>query len=340
VARFKNEESPPDAFPGNANSRYSGGVLFGLLSCEKSDDLPAFRWIYSARVIANFHAPHQIRAEREGDLEMKKLLLASVCALALGGVSNADAQPWAVSVDGDYTHTQFNAGPGSHGNFDGYDVNGAVDLPWTWLGIGLELNGASHGLGFGHDTQGGGSLIWDGIPNFRLAGTVVYNWANYFLIKTPEWQTGAGAEWYVNPWLTVSLQGGGIEGRFSGGYVGGTIKGYICPDLSLAGYINYTSTTKNFGAGNVGGNETDYGVKGEWLFWQDTLPLSLTARYEHTHLNEVLIGPLHLSPDSFFVGLKLYLDEGGAPKPLVERNRTGTLDTIGPITPLSFRTLL
>src|SRR5215472_228421 len=97
-----------------------------------------FCWIYNGRMIAKSRSPPRISAERKGDLEMKKLLLASVCALALGGVSNAYAQPWAASVDGDYTHTQFNLGPGSA--VDGYDVNGAIDLPWTWLGIGLELN--------------------------------------------------------------------------------------------------------------------------------------------------------------------------------------------------------
>src|SRR5262249_26284388 len=112
-------------------------------------------------------------------------------------------------------------------------------------------------------------------------------------------------------------------------------KGYVCPDLSLAGYINYMDITR----GGFKVQETDYGAKGEWLFWQDTLPLSLTARYEHTHSDINFIGPFTDNADSFFVGLKLYLDEGGAPKPLVERNRTGTLDTIGPITPLGFRTL-
>jgi hypothetical protein len=33
-----------------------GAVLFGLLSREKSADRPAFRWIYSARMIANLQS--------------------------------------------------------------------------------------------------------------------------------------------------------------------------------------------------------------------------------------------------------------------------------------------
>jgi hypothetical protein len=271
---------------------------------------------------------------------MKKLLLASVCALALGGMSNASAQPWAASVDGDYTHTQTNSGgvlcPSKFCNPNGYDFNGALDLPWDWWGIGLEVNGGAHGLGGSHDYQGGGSLVWNGIPNFRIAGTFVYNSANIFPFPSfkhvGEWQTGIGAEWYLTPWLTLSAQGGGIEGKFHGAYFGGTVKGYICPDLSLAGYIDYDGLSA-LGAFNE--HETDYGVKAEWLFWQDVVPLALTVRYEHSqdHLN---FFP-NINPDSFFVGLKLYLDEGMGPKPLVERNRTGTLDTIGPIAPLGMR---
>ena len=264
---------------------------------------------------------------------MKKLLLASACALALGGVSTASAQPWAVSIDGDWNHTDYNAGSGS--NFDGYDVDGAVDLPWDFWGIGLELNAGSHEAD-AHNSQGGGSLVWTD-PMFRIAGTFMYNSADLFIAKgVPEWQTGVGLEWYATPWLTASVQGGGIEGKTSGGYVGGTLKGYICPDLSLAGFVNYYSVSK----GPFTGTETDFGVKGEWLFWQDTLPLALTGGYMRTHFDVTLGGPsATLNPDTFFVGLKLYLDEGMAPKPLVERNRTGTLDTIGPIAPLGFRTL-
>jgi hypothetical protein len=273
---------------------------------------------------------------------MKKLLLASVCALALGGISTASAQPWAASIDGDYTHTQGNAGHlgcSSHEcNLNGYDFDGAVDLPWDWWGIGLEVNGGAHGAGHGHDYQAGGSLIWNGIPDFRIAGTFVYNDANIVFtaapFHVPEWQTGLGAEWYLNPWLTASVQGGGIEGKFHGAYFGGTLKAYICPDLSLAGYVNYGGLSN--GLFHFNGHETDYGVKGEWLFWQDMLPLALTARYEHTDFH---LSGFGFSPDSFFIGLKLYLDEGMAPKPLVERNRTGTLDTIGPISPLGMRSV-
>jgi hypothetical protein len=68
----------------------------------------------------------------------------------------------------------------------------------------------------------------------------------------------------------------------------------------------------------------------------DTLPISLTARWEHTDFGFSSFSSF--GPDSFFVGLKLYLNEGMAPQTLVDHNRTGTLDTIGPISPLGFRT--
>jgi hypothetical protein len=244
---------------------------------------------------------------------MKKLLLASSCALALGAMStSAYAQGWAASADGGYANASC-----CGGSLDGFTINGAMMFPLSWSSLGVELNGGDHGLGPFHDFDAGGSLIWSG-PDFRLAGTAVYNRFGTHGADVSETQLGGGLEWYFNPWLTGSAQGGGIVGDNSGGYVGGTLKGYLMPDLSLSGNILYTSI--------AGGHETDYGVKAEWLVLPTTLPLSVYGGYTRADLSG---GP---NFDVFTVGLKLYLD-GMGPAPLVERNRTGTLDTIGVVHP-------
>jgi hypothetical protein len=59
----------------------------------------------------------------------------------------------------------------------------------------------------------------------------------------------------------------------------------------------------------------------------EEFPLSVTAGYEHSQVN--LFG-LSGSTDWWMVGLKFYVNEVGV-APLVDRNRTGTLDTIGPV---------
>ena len=120
-----------------------------------------------------------------------------------------------------------------------------------------------------------------------------------------------------------SVQGGGVTGDLTGGYVGGTIKGYVMPDLSVQGFVTYTSL--NFI------KETDYGAKGEWLVWEDC-PLAVHAEYERAEISS--LGSI--GANVFMVGLTLHLDSGSAPLTLVQHDRTGTLDTIGPIHPLIF----
>ncbi len=254
---------------------------------------------------------------------MKKLLLASSWAVALVAASPALAQDWNASIDGDYIHANANNGGGTA---DGYDINGAADIPFSWSPIGVELLLGYHSLDGAHDFNGGGNFIWNGM-NLRLAATVTETDVHIGGTGISEWELGGGADWYANSWLTLSGQGGGIAGKLSGGYVGGTAKGYVMPDLSLAGFVNYTGVSL-FGA-NL--NETDFGVKGEWMI-SDTFPLSINGGYFHSNIDTP--GP-SVDVDTFFVGAKFYLNGGGA-MPLVERNRTGTLDTIGAIHPLIF----
>ncbi len=183
---------------------------------------------------------------------MRKLLLASSCALALGAMSSsALAQGWAASADGGYVNASC-----CGGSVDGFTINGALNFPLSWSHLGVELNLGDAGIGPAHTFDAGGSLIWNE-PDFRLAGTVVYNRFGAGGVDVSETQLGGGLEWYFSSWLTGSVQGGGIVGDNSGGYIGGGLKGYLMPDLSLSGNILYTSID--------GGHETDYGVSAEWL---------------------------------------------------------------------------
>ena len=135
-----------------------------------------------------------------------------------------------------------------------------------------------------------------------------------------ETQFGVGGEWYANPWLTFGVQGGGVAGTFGGGYVGGTIKGYVMPNLSLSGNVNYIGLDSTPSA-----HETQWGANAEWLVSEE-FPVSLNASYQHEEFSISGFGSGH--GDLWTVGLKLYLNDTPA-RTLVDRNRTGTLDTIG-----------
>jgi hypothetical protein len=247
-----------------------------------------------------------------GEIEMKRFLLASACLLALTATTPALAS--AITIDGSFVHLD-----GSGASVDGYDFNGAVNLPFHWSQFSVEGNVGYEGIAFGHVLDVGGSLVWTE-PEWRLAASGIFNQAAGGLNESTY---GVGGEWYPLDWLTVSAQGGGITGDISGSYVGGTIKGYVMPDLSAQGFITYTSLSLI--------HETDYGAKGEWLPWEDC-PLAVHAEYERSEIS----GFGSVGFNLFMVGLTLHLDSGSAPLTLVQHDRTGTLDTIGPIHPLIF----
>jgi hypothetical protein len=243
---------------------------------------------------------------------MKRLLLLSTCVLALGATP-ALAQDWAVTLDGSYVNANANGF-----SADGYAFDGAAAIPLGWSNLSVEADLGDRGLSSGHNFDGGGSLVWSG-SDFRVAGTVIYNQLTSGG-SINETQYGGGGEWYASPWLTAHVQGGGVSGFFNAGYVGGGLKAYVMPDLSIDGTINYVSLSG-------GPSETDYNVHAEWLV-SESIPLAVHGGYTRADLAGTDI-------NLWSVGLKLYLN-GNGNAPLVEQNRTGTLDTIGAIHPAIF----
>jgi hypothetical protein len=241
---------------------------------------------------------------------MKNLLLASTCALACAVIA-----PPAFAEGIAFT------GQGSFGNIAGFPTwsgEGSLNVPLDWYsGLSVEGNLGDRGFDSEHTFDGGGSVIWTD-PDFRLAGSVLYNRLSAGGSSIDETQYGGGAEWFFSPWLTASAQGGGISGQFSGGYVGGHLKGYIMPDMAVDGFVNYTSLS--------GVHETDYGAHAEWLPMED-LPVSVGATYDHINISGSGFGSGNT--DAWFATVKLYLNDSPATT-LVDRQRTGTLDTISP----------
>jgi len=248
------------------------------------------------------------------------VLLGAACALAVSAVAQpASAQLWGATVDGDY----FNLA-----GTPGYDANAAVNIPLNWDQVSVEVNVGYHAFGSAHDHDFGGAAVWnDPDGQFRVAAVGTYNHDVLGPLRLNETPLGVGAEWYPTDWLTLGARGGGVLGAFSGGYAGGALKVYPLEDLSLGGTIDYLAVTDH----GVAVNETDYGANAEFLV-SETFPLAITSSYRRAHFSGS--GAIFGTVDVWSVGLKFYVNEFGA-GPLAPRDRTGTLDTIGPIHPIT-----
>ena len=245
---------------------------------------------------------------------MRKYLLASACVLA-GGLFATSALADGIAA----------TGQGTFGNIAGtpsWSVNGSLNFPLGWEGLSVEGNIGDRGAGPLHLFDGGGSLVWSD-PQFRLAGSVRYNRLTGLGASADTTEIGAGGEWYFSDQLTASVLGGANTGLLHGGYIGGGAKFYVMPDLAIDGFVAYNDLAHSgFGALN----ETDYGAHAEWLPWEE-IPVSLNANYTHVH--EAGAAFSSADTDTWWVGLKLYLNESPATT-LVDRQRTGTLDMIEP----------
>ena len=270
-----------------------------------------------------------VRAGLRG-IQMKRLLLASACLLAFVKMSSTQAAAAALTIDGAYDNSVLGEGGG---NVNGFDVNGAANVPLYWGNLSAELDVGDEGVGALHTFDGGGGVVWTD-PDFRLAGTVVYNRGSAGGLHLEETTIGGGGEWYPRDWLTLGVQGGAIAGTFAGGFVGGTVKAYVTPDLSIAGFSTFSDWKVTFLQKFV--EETDYGVKAEFLP-SERIPLTIRAEYTRQQIGGFggILGPA-AHDNLLTLGVRLYLDDSWAPMPLVEHNRTGTLDTIGPIHPAWF----
>jgi hypothetical protein len=270
-----------------------------------------------------------VREELRG-IQMKRLLLTSACLLVFANISSTQAVASAFTVDGAYDSYDLGKGGGQE---DGFDFDGAANLPLPWSDLSVELNLGDEGVGGLHTFNGGSGVVWTD-PDFRLAGTVVYNRGSANGSHLDETTIGGGGEWYPSNWLTLGAQGGAIAGRFAGGFASATVKGYVTPDLSIAGFTTFSDWKVTFLQKFI--DETDVGVKGELLVSED-MPLTIQAGYTHQQIDGFggLLGPA-AHDNVFSIGVTLYLDDSWTPMPLIQHNRTGTLDTIGPIHPVWF----
>ena len=260
---------------------------------------------------------------------MRVLTISATAVAALLAAGQAGAQVSA-TVGGDYANTGFERGVG-HG--DGFDVNGKVDLPLDWNGLGVEAAGGyserSGSALFGQTANVwnvGGSVYWTD-PNFlRLVASYNYLSDNALGSTVNVSNYGAGAEFYPLDILTFAAKGGGFSGNFrlSGWYLGGNATGYILPDLALSGSVDDTDETEGspFTTSPALGSDVDLTFKAEWLVSEE-IPFAVYGGYTYSAIDRNWgLGP---NANTFFVGAKFYLNSNGA-QTLEARQRDTGLD--------------
>jgi hypothetical protein len=251
--------------------------------------------------------------------------------MCVPSLAKADAPIGLVgTLSGDYANSDYSGGGGDSDTW-GFNAAGAFGLGFNNQ-IGAEINGGYHNVSFnGPDADIwniGGSIYW--APAFgRLGPSITYTSLDFgggFGAHATTY--GVFGEFFVSPYITLGIKGGGMDSGGSGfagnddsgAYVGGALTGYVVPNLAINGAIDYL----DFDFGHL----TSYGVSAEYLFSQ-MLPVSVFGGYTRSDLSNNL-GDV----DTWFIGLKFYTSGTGAP--LVEHHRTETLGSIGTVTGLQF----
>jgi hypothetical protein len=261
---------------------------------------------------------------------MKGFLLTVSGAALLGALSFGAAsaeQSTAVvpsaTVGVDYSYIDANHGLG---HVNDYGVNGSGILP---LGSNFVVQGdagyhnlQASGTSVNNWTVGGSVAYTHALG--RIGATVAYNAFDVSGANLNVTNYGAFGEWYVNDRATLGVKGGGatLSGSFGGfglgnttvGYAGGEALGYLTPDLSVSGSVDW--------AGKNGVNVTSGGVQGEYLI-SHQYPVSVFGGYTYTDLSGFGGGE---QANTFSIGVKYYFGGNGS---LVEHQRTG-IDNWGP----------
>ncbi len=225
-------------------------------------------------------------------------------------------------LSGDYANVSANHG----GNADVWGVSGsgAFGLGENFVGEVDTGYQSFSGHGSVSDWTVDGSVFWRA-SNGRIGLVVGYNSVSGGGFSANATNYGVFGEWFATPAITLGLKGGGFSGNHGGdgSYVAGAITGYVMPDLSFSGGIDYTNV-------NHFTNETDWSIRAEYLFSEKT-PISVWAGYVNSHFSGGLP-----SANTWIVGLTLYCNGPDTGTALVDRQRGGPAKWGTSFSPLAF----
>jgi len=263
----------------------------------------------------------------------------------VGGAAAYFGAPFGMSAGTfrfDYAH--INPSTGNDGDQWGFSGSGLFAFGQN-LGLDIDLgyhNVLSNGRGLNNWTAGA-SLAWR-VDNLRLGPSFGFQSNSIEDYSADTYNYGGYLDYYLTHNLTVSGKGGGFstsssDSGFSssstGFYYGGQLQGFVTPNFSISGAVDFTHFNQYGGS-----SETDYEAFLEYLFWGDEdedfygswwLPTSIYAGYTYSDFSQ---NDFHVS--TFTIGLNFYTNGNGA-NTLVDRQRSGTVENFTTFQPLSLR---
>lgn len=264
----------------------------------------------------------------------KPLLLGAACAagMALMPIAAMAASDMAGTVSGGYANTSYT---GVSGSADSYGISGEGKLQTGLWDMQIQGDAGYHHTSAGgvdiNDWNLGGHLFW-ALSEGRIGATVGYRSADASGVSVDITNYGAFAEWWPTGSITLAGRGGGFNadltitglgtGSGDGYYLGGSATGYVIPDFSVSGAVDYARIHNLF-------DVTSYTARAEYLV-SEQVPLSISAGYTYSHVS-FLSG----HANTWFVALTWYCDEAGGNQTLVSRQRTGTLGSSASFNPLA-----
>jgi len=271
-------------------------------------------------------------------------------AFAAGPAAANSLAGFTSMVDTHYTHTTFSSD--ISGNWNGWSLGGAIAMPVEDIaGINWQLDGEyTHGWNGKDNTfdsdgncivcNASSSETWNfGFSPFWAGaqGRVGIN-LNYLTTTHLGHVTNGGVfgEWYFGNITAFAkagwLSSGGTPIGGHGNYYGGGVTGYIMPNLSLTGMVNWsdlvTGASLNFDcfASNCGRrdfNQLSYAAVIEFLV-SERIPISIYGGFEYTQYTvteNAKFSGADFNASTFIVGVRFYPGAGA----LINKHRDGNL---------------
>ncbi len=261
-------------------------------------------------------------------MQKRTTMMGTACVLAAAALTAGPAAAATLTDFAGVLTTSFGQDDNSlaSDNLNSWLLGGSAAMPLSTLdGLNAQVDASYTHNWADHfsreDWNFGGSAFWAGMDG-RIG--INGSYTNYNRIGHLT-NGGAFAEWYFGP-ITIMGKGGWLSsgGAAFGGhgnYLGAGATGYVMPDLSITGGVNWADIVTGLGCQICGRGDirgTAWSIEAEFLFLED-IGLSGYAGYTYQS-NKLIIFDDH--DNAWHVGLRWYLGGGS----LMDHHRNGNLN--------------
>ena len=263
-------------------------------------------------------------------MQKRTTMMGTACVLAAAALTAGPAAAGTLTDFAGVVNTSYlnsdNSASGSE-TLKSWLIGGSAAMPLSTLdGLNAQLdasyihNWADH---FSReDWNFGGSAFWANMDSRIGINGSYTNYNEVGHITTG----GLLAEYYFGP-ITVMAKGGWLWGGGSGlgghgNYLGGAAVGYVIPDVSITGGVEWADLVTGQGCqicGRSDARDTAFEVIAEWLFSED---FGVSGYVGYTYQDQKFSGFTSTHNNVWLVGLRWYMGGGS----LMDHHRNGNLN--------------